>query len=111
MHSIYLSWMYVGGGVLFSALAQILLKRATPFAYGQIEWVLYILASLSCYGISFAAYYLALQRYPISQVGPTMSIGVILIIVIYGISTGEIIDVKQALGILLGAAAIFLILS
>ncbi len=107
----YLSWVYVVGGILSSSLAQICMKRATLFESSQIHWIVYIFGSLLCYLLSFSAYYLALRHFSISKISPVMTLGVVLLVVAYGMWAGETVTFKHALGILLSAVAIFLILS
>ncbi len=105
------SWLSVMSGILFSSLAQICMKRATIFEVKSISWLLYLGGSLSCYILSFIAYYLALKYFSISKVSPIMTIGVVLIVVAYGIWAGETVTAKHAFGLFLGAVSIFLILS
>ncbi len=105
------SWLYVIGGILFSSLAQIFLKRATFVEAKQALWVLFVSSSVLCYLISFFAYYLALREFSISRVSPVMTIGVVLIVVTYGFWAGETVTVKQSLGVVLGIISIALILS
>ena len=104
-------WIYVLGGVVFSSLAQILLKRATFLEGKETFWILSIAGSSFCYLISFAAYYLALRQFSISKISPLMTVGVVLIVVSYGYWMGETITFKQSLGVLLGIISIVLILS
>lgn len=40
-----------------------------------------------------------------------MTVGVVLIVVLYGIMTGEIVTARHAIGLLLGVISIVLILS
>ena len=105
------SWLYVIGGILFSSLAQIFLKRATFFEAKQVLWILSVSSSALCYLVSFIAYYMALREFSISRVSPLMTIGVVLIVVTYGFWAGETITVKQTLGVVLGIISIALILS
>ena len=104
-------WIYVLGGIIFSSLAQILLKRATFLEGKDSVWFLSIAGSSFCYLISFAAYYLALRQFAISKISPVMTVGVVLIVVTYGYWMGEIITTRQSLGVLLGIISIILILS
>ena len=107
----HLSWAYVACGILFSALAQICLKRAALLDSRQTHWILYIAGSMASYMFAFIAYYLALRHFEISVISPVMTIGVVSIVVLYGMWAGETIDTRHAIGLLLGIAAIFLILS
>ena len=104
-------WIYVLSGILFSALAQICMKRASIFEVRHLFWYMYIFASVCSYFLSFVAYYLVLKYFPISKVSPLMTVGVVLIVVLYGMWAGEAISIRHAAGLLLGAVSIFLILS
>ncbi len=107
----HFNWLYIVSGILFSSLAQICMKRATFFEAKQTLWLLYLGGSLGCYLLSFIAYYLALKYFSISKVSPLMTLGVVLIVVVYGIWAGETVTTRHAFGLLLGAVSIFLILS
>jgi uncharacterized membrane protein len=87
------------------------MKRATTFGAGEAYWFMYLMGSGSSYLLSFAAYYFALKHFSISKISPIMTIGVVIIVVIYGIGTGESVTVKQTLGILLGIVSLSLILT
>ncbi len=104
-------WIYVLGGIVFSSLAQILLKRATFLEATQTPWFLSVAGSSFCYLISFAAYYMALRQFSISRIAPVMTVGVVLIVVAYGYWMGEHITARQSLGVLFGIIGIILILS
>jgi drug/metabolite transporter (DMT)-like permease len=104
-------WFYVVGGILFSALAQICMKRASFFEVRHLFWYLYLVGSLFSYLFSFIAYYLVLKSFPISKISPLMTVGVVLLVVLYGIWMGETVGMRHAAGLLLGVVSIFLILS
>lgn len=87
------------------------MKQATAFEGKQLLWALCLLGSMSCYLLSFVAYYQAIKHFPISRVSPVMTVGVVVIIVLYGIFLGEKISLQHAIGLLLGIFSIFLILS
>jgi len=106
-----LKWFYVISGILSSSLAQICMKRATLFEGRQVFWISCILASISCYIFSFLAYYMALKYFTISKISPIMTVGVLLIVVFYGIWAGESVSAQHALGLMLGVVSIYLILS
>lgn len=105
------TWIYVLGGILFSSLAQIILKRATLIEAKELLWMLSISGSTVCYFISFIAYYLALRQFSISRISPVMTVGVVLIVVAYGYWMGETITIRHMLGVLFGIVSILLILS
>lgn len=104
-------WLYMAGGVLFSSLAQICLKQATLLEDKQLQWFFYITESIFFYFFSFVAYYMALQYFAISKVAPVMTIGVVLLVVLYGIWIGETMNWKNMLGLLSGSVSLALLLS
>jgi uncharacterized membrane protein len=111
MISADLKFFYVLAGVIFSALAQICMKQATLSEAGNPAWFLYILASITSYVFSFATYYLVLKYFAISRVAPVMTVGVLVIVVLYGIYSGEAVSGKHAAGLMLGGLSSLLILS
>jgi uncharacterized membrane protein len=104
-------WLYVLSGIIFSSLAQICMKQATQFEVKKSYWIAFIVTSASCYLLSFVAYYFALKFFPISKIAPLMTVGVVLIVVLYGVMTGERVTTQQVIGLLLGVMSIILILS
>lgn len=106
-----ISWLYVVSGIVFSSLAQICMKRATTWDTHDVYWFAYIGGSAFSYLISFACYYMALKVFSISRISPVMTVGVVLIVVAYGFSTGETVTFRQSIGVLLGIISIMLILS
>lgn len=106
-----MSWLYVVSGIICSALAQICMKRATFWEIHDPHWYVYIVGSALSYLISFACYYMALRVFSISRISPVMTVGVVLIVVTYGFSTGEVVTLRHTLGVLLGIISIILILS
>ena len=105
------SWTYVVGGIICSSLAQIFLKKATLLEARETFWMLCIAGSALCYLTSFAAYYLALRQFAISRISPLMTVGVVMIVVAYGVWMGETVTIRQSLGIVFGVVSILLILS
>ena len=63
------------------------------------------------YGFSFILYSRVLKYYPINKIYPAMTVGQIILITLFGLYIGEIIDGRHALGLLLGAVSIYLIMS
>ena len=107
----HITFFYIIFGVIFSATAQICMKMATDVQMMRPTWILLITGSVLSYLISFVMYYFALKYYPISRVSPVMMTGVVILVVLYGFLTGEVLSIKQMIGILLGVFAIFLILT
>jgi len=104
-------WIYVVGGIVFSSLAQIFLKRATLLEAKEVYWFWSVSSSALCYLISFAAYYMALRQFSISRISPVMTVGVVLIVVAYGYWMGETVTARQSIGVLFGVISILLLLS
>jgi uncharacterized membrane protein len=103
------SWLWVIAGIATTAIAQIVLKLAGAAKSLSVNWVLYLGASLAAYSLSFVCYYLALRQHEISRIQPIMTVCVMIIIVTYGIVSGEQAGVRKLLGIAFGMVAIFLI--
>ena len=110
MISIATKLVPVISGVLFSSLAQLNLKKASQVAMDSVEWYGVLLLSLLCYAISFVSYYYALKYFPLSRIGPIMTVGVVTLVVLFGLMAGEIINWRQGLGICLSLFAIVLLL-
>ena len=106
-----LKWAYVLTGIFCSSLAQISMKRAALFEGQQLVWLSFLIGSSICYLLSFVCYYFALKYFPISKIAPLMTIGVVLIVVLYGMCSGETIGFKNVLGFILGTVSIYFILS
>ncbi len=104
-------WIYVLSGIFCSAFAQICMKRATLFEGQHLFWFLLLTGSTLCYLLSFVFYYFALKSFSLSTISPIMTVGVVLIVVLYGVLSGEAVSSKHAVGLMLGAISIFLILS
>ena len=98
-------------GIVFSALAQICMKQATTLPGRDIIWLLFISGSVFSYFCSFVAYYMALKFFAISRISPVMTVGVVILVVLYGVYSGETISGKQGVGMLLGLVSLLLILS
>lgn len=97
-------------GILFSSLAQLNLKKASQVMMSSMEWYGVLLLSIICYAISFLSYYYALKYFPLSRIGPVMTVGVVTLVVLFGMLTGEIINWRQGLGICMSIFAIVLLL-
>lgn len=91
--------LYVVTGIFITAAAQILLKRGSSFEMFKTQWLLYLFLSLSCYALSFIAYYLALRYFDISKISPIMMSSIICIITLYGFLSGEQISMARLVGI------------
>ncbi|MCS6785901.1 MAG: hypothetical protein NZ524_02530 [Thiobacillaceae bacterium] len=98
-------------GVLATACAQILLKKAAGHAFSTPPWYAYMAVSALFYAGSFLAYSFALKYYALNKIYPAMTVAQIVLITLYGLWIGEVIDARHALGLALGVVAIYLILS
>lgn len=98
-------------GILATALAQVLLKKASYYEVKTTSWLLYMGVSAASYGFSFLLYSRVLKYYPLNKIYPAMTVAQIMLITLYGLLIGELITQRHALGLLLGGAAIYLILS
>jgi uncharacterized membrane protein len=111
MNSLAHAWFYIAGGIFCSSMAQICLKRATSLENEKFLWSGLIIGSAAFYLVAFAAYYLALKHVPISKVAPVMTVGVVAVVVMYGVFAGEDVSLLHGVGLILGAISIYLILS
>ena len=103
-------YLFVFSGILFSAFAQISMKKATNFDERSILWISVLIVSVLFYFASFVSYYYALKSFPISKIAPVMTVGVVGLVVAFGVLTGEHVTATQGVGILLAAVAIIFIM-
>jgi len=97
--------------ILATALAQILLKRASYFEVRTTTWLIFMGLSAGSYVLSFVAYSQMLRYYALNKAYPLTTVAQILLVTAYGVAIGEVIGMRQALGLVLGGVAIYLILS
>jgi len=86
------------------------MKLATSQDVLRFPWISLIFLSIFSYSVSFFMYYLALKHFPISRVSPIMTVGVVMLVVLFGVFAGEVLSLQQSLGIFLGVLAIILLL-
>lgn len=98
-------------GILATAFAQILLKQSSHHDVLTSPWIGFVGVAAASYALSFLLYALILKHYPLNKVYPAMTVAQIVLITIYGLTIGEVIDLRHGLGLLLGAVAIYLILA
>jgi len=98
-------------GILATAVAQVLLKKASAFEIRTSAWIVWMGLSAVSYTVSFVAYSRILKYFALNKVYPAMTVAQIVIITLYGLWAGEAIDTRHALGLALGVLAIYLILS
>jgi multidrug transporter EmrE-like cation transporter len=97
--------------VLATAFAQILLKKASFFDIKTPDWLILMGVAAVSYAISFILYSRILKYYPINKIYPVMTVGQLILITAYGLTIGEAIDARHAMGLTLGVVAIYLIMS
>jgi multidrug transporter EmrE-like cation transporter len=107
-----LDYLLVALGIFTSALAQIMLKKSSQFAFfKEFDFFLFFILGGLFYVVSFGLYAYVLKIFDLSKISPIMTIGVMLIVVATGaLFFKETITLKQSLGILLGLASIVLVL-
>jgi multidrug transporter EmrE-like cation transporter len=105
-----MSWMWVVTGIVFSAFAQLGLRRISAFVPFSIQWLIGIAGSLALYGVSFVAYSFVLRHYKISVMGPLMTVGVVCLVVVGGMLLGETIALRQWIGVAVALLAIWFLL-
>jgi drug/metabolite transporter (DMT)-like permease len=103
-------YLFVFSGILFSAFAQISMKKATNFDERSILWNTVLIVSVICYFASFVSYYYALKSFPISKIAPVMTVGVVVLVVAFGVLSGEHVTATQGVGILLATISIIFIM-
>ena len=98
-------------GIATTAFAQVMLKKAADFEVLAPPWILWMGSSAVAYTISFIAYSRILKYFPLNKIYPAMTVAQIMVITLIGLWMGEAISGRHALGLLLGAGAIYLILA
>jgi multidrug transporter EmrE-like cation transporter len=98
-------------GILTTALAQVLLKKAAGFDIRTPSWIVWMGFSAAAYTVSFVLYSRILKYYALDKIYPAMTVAQIIVITLCGIWMGEAIGGRHALGLLFGVVAIYLILA
>lgn len=101
--------MLVLMAIFATAFAQILLKKASFYEIKTVSWILFMGVSAFSYTASFILYSRILKYYALNKIYPAMTIVQIILITLYGLSIGEPIDGRHALGLLFGILSIYLI--
>jgi drug/metabolite transporter (DMT)-like permease len=101
------SWVPASLAVIASILAQISLQRAAKSSIFTPPWFVWMGCAVSCYGGSLLAYWRTLQHYPISRIGPIVTVAVVLGVFVYGACIGESVGGRQYTGLALAIGAIF----
>jgi len=105
-----IKYILVPVGAVLTAVAQIGLKKTSTFENWSRPWFLFLVLSIALYGIACFNYMYLLRQFPISKIYPIMTVVIILIITVYGFLTGEMINLRHVIGIVLGMGAVYLML-
>jgi multidrug transporter EmrE-like cation transporter len=97
--------------ILLTALAQVLLKKASFYEIRTFWWLVYFGVSGAMYALSFFLYAVILKHYPLNKIYPAMTVGQIMLVTLFGILLGEMVAGRHALGLVFGAVSIYLILT
>jgi len=97
-------------GILTTAVAQVLLKKASGFDMRTSAWITWMGLSAASYVVSFVAYSQILKHFALNKVYPAMTVAQIIVIALLGLWMGEAVGGRQLLGLLFGVVAIYLIL-
>lgn len=103
--------LLVVAAIVATAVAQVLLKKASAFEIRTSQWIAYMTLSAIVYGASFVLYSRILKHYPLNKIYPAMTVAQIVLISAIGLAIGESINGRHALGLLCGMLSIYLILS
>jgi len=98
-------------GILTTALAQVLLKKASGFEVRTSPWIVFFGLSAVAYAISFMFYSQILKYFALNKIYPAMTVAQVVVITLIGFVMGEAVGVRHALGLVFGAVAIYLILA
>jgi len=97
--------------VIFSTIAQILVKQSSLKELRSLSWFIVMGWSLAAYFLAFGLYAVTLRYFAISVASPINTISVMLLVVISGVVFwGEPLGGRQASGLLLGGVALLLLL-
>lgn len=97
--------------VLLTALAQLLLKKAADFDINTSSWIIFFGSSAIAYAVSFFLYSRILKYFALNKIYPAMTVAQIVVITLCGYLLGETVGGRHAIGLALGAIAIYLILA
>jgi len=97
--------------ILLTAFAQVLLKKAADFEALTSSWIVFFGSSAVAYALSFILYSRILKFFALNKIYPAMTVAQIIVITLCGYLLGETVGGRHALGLVLGAIAIYLILA
>jgi drug/metabolite transporter (DMT)-like permease len=100
-------WLSVFTGIVFSALAQLLIKQASDFEALSLKWNIYAIGSAGSYFISFVLYFYIMKNFNLSRIAPLMTCGVVLLVVLLGWGLrGETMGWIHWMGVVLACSAV-----
>ncbi|MHC6202927.1 SMR family transporter [Breznakiellaceae bacterium SP9] len=106
-----LKYIFVVLTICSSAVAQILLKKASNYTIKEVSFFVFMGIAGIVFVLSFFLTTLCYKNFPISKIFPVFSLGAIIMIPLSGvIFLGEAIAVKQIIGIICAAAVIVFML-
>ena len=103
-------YLLMAAGVLCSAAAQVLLKRAGNASPPELRWFLWIGASATTYLGAFVLYAAILRQFPLSRAAPAMTVAVMCVVVGAGALLGESLSVRHLVGLALGVASVLVVM-
>lgn len=107
-----MKYLIIAIGVVLTVAAQVLVKHTSFHQFWSKKFLLFIGGSIVAYCLAFLAQAYLMRHFPLSKVGPVMSIATMLLVFVCGFwFFQEEITIKQIIGIALGATSIYLILS
>jgi multidrug transporter EmrE-like cation transporter len=107
-----MNYLMIAAGLACSAGAQVMLKLASAHTAPSKAWLLPMGGAACLYAVSFVLYSLILKRGALSRIGPSMTVGVAILVVLAGLLFfGERLSPRQGLGLGLGLAALVLLLA
>jgi len=73
-------WLLVIVGIIATAVAQLLLKKASSYDVKTISWMVWMGSSAFAYTLSFVAYSRILKYFALNKIYPAMTIAQIAVI-------------------------------
>ncbi len=106
------NYIFILIGITSSAMAQIILKRASMFTIKDLIFYMYMCIAALFYLLSFVLYAYILKHFPISKASPIMTIGTMICVIIAGFMFfRETINIKLLIGLILGIFSIYMIIT
>lgn len=106
-----MKYLFILLGILSSASAQMLLKKASFHGIRDFNfYVFFGLAGFS-YLVSFVLYTLILKLFPLNKISPVMTCGTMIMVLLGSyLFYCEALSLRHIIGIVLGIISIFLII-